>query len=262
MEEKQARPSSKKGAKKPKKGKENGILKFLQDSRTRTVLGLFFIIVSAFLTLSFISYMIDGFTDQSQLRDMWKNIFDPEATVNNWMGKIGAAVAHRFIYNWFGISAFLFPFLFLLVGFKILFRKGLLPLRKSITHSLFFLYLLPLTMGYFFSENSLLSGALGFHLDRWTTSLIGSAGTAMLLLFMNVIYLAVVFNLSVDSIKALFSKKETSEGEKILDEEGFQAVADVTIKTDDLDLSTRLEPDSPIETAPGSTVELETIPVE
>jgi len=262
MAENTEAPSSKKGTKKPKKSKGNGALNFLRDSRTRTVLGLFFIIVSVFLTLSFISYLIDGFTDQSQLQNFWQKLLDPDEKVNNWMGKVGAAVAHRFIYNWFGVSAFLFPFLFLLVGFKILFRQGLLPLGKSITHSLFFLYLLPLAMGYFFSGNSMLSGALGFHLDRWTTSLFGSAGTAMLLLFMTVIYLAVVFNLSVDSIKALFSKKQTSEDGKTLEEDGFEAVADVTIKTDDLDLSTRLEPDSPIETTPGSTVELETIPME
>lgn len=259
MAEKKEKSSSKKGAKKSKKAKGNGVLNLLRDSRTRTILGLFFVIVSVFLTLSFISYMIYGEADQTELTwPFWQFITDPEITVSNWMGKIGAAIAHRFIYNWFGISAFLFPFLFLLLGFNILFRQSLLPFGKSIKHSLFFLYLLPLAMGYFFSGNSLLSGALGFHLNRWTTSLIGSAGTAMLLLFMSVVYLAVVFNLSVDGIKALFSKKETAEDEKTVDDEGFEAVADVTIKTDDLDLTTRLDAEPSMEAPPEtSAIELD-----
>ena len=123
MAEKQEKSGTKSSSSKSKGGKKNGLLDFLGDSRTRTVIGLFFVLLSAFLTLSFISYMIVGFADQSQLQDLWGKIFDPEETVDNWMGKIGAAIGHKFIYDWFGLAAFLFPFLFLLVGFKILFRK-------------------------------------------------------------------------------------------------------------------------------------------
>ncbi|HAP69076.1 MAG TPA: cell division protein FtsK, partial [Flavobacteriales bacterium] len=163
MASKKEKSESKKGDAKPKKGSKNGLLEFLADSRTRTILGLFFILLSAFLTLSFISYLIVGFVDQSQLQGhSWtKLLFDPDVLMDNWMGKLGAALGHIFIYNWFGIAAFLFPFLLLLVGFQILFRKRLLPINKSLKHSLFFLYVLPLSMGFLFAENSLLSGALG-----------------------------------------------------------------------------------------------------
>lgn len=250
MASKKEKSESKKGDAKPKKGSKNGLLEFLADSRTRTILGLFFILLSAFLTLSFISYLIVGFVDQSQLQGhSWtKLLFDPDVLMDNWMGKLGAALGHIFIYNWFGIAAFLFPFLLLLVGFQILFRKRLLPINKSLKHSLFFLYVLPLSMGFLFAENSLLSGALGFQLNRWTSSLIGSVGTALLLLFVSVVYLAVVFNFSVDGIKALFAKKEASEEESTELEEGnFEAVADVTVKTNDLDLTgTTVEEKKPI----------------
>jgi len=138
MAEKQEKSSSKKADAKSKKGSKNGLLEFLADSRTRTILGLFFILLSAFLTLSFASYLIDGFTDQSQLQDMWEKVMNPEEKVNNWMGKLGAAIGHKFIYSWFGVAAFLFPFLLLLVGFQILFRKRLLPISKSLKHSSFF----------------------------------------------------------------------------------------------------------------------------
>lgn len=265
MAEKQEKLSSKKASTKTKNGSKSGLLEFLADSRTRTILGLFFVLLSAFLTLSFISYLVDGFSDQSQLQNLWEKVLNPEEAVNNWMGKVGAAIAHKFIYTWFGIAAFLFPFLLLLIGFQILFRKRLLPIGKSIKHSLFFLYVLPLSMGFLFAENSILSGSLGYQLNRWTSSLIGSVGTALLLLFVSVVYLAVVFNFSVDAIKALFAKKETAENEEFNQEqEGFEAVADITVRTNDLDLTgTKVGEKKPVvEKQPEKELVLETTPFE
>ena len=235
MADKQEKSSSKTRSSGTQKGKKNSLLEFLRDSRTRTILGLFLIIVSAFLTLAFISYMVNGYSDQSQLQEIGDKLPNTDERVNNWMGWIGAWVAQLFIYDWFGIAAFFFPFLILLYGFKVLFRKTLMPLARAIKHSLYFLYFLPLTMGFLFAENTILSGNLGFQLNLWTTSLIGNIGTALLVLFMSVIYLAVVFNFTVDGIKSLFAareKPELAEGD-----EDFEPVADVTVKTNELSLS-------------------------
>ncbi len=240
MADKQGKTSTKEIKSKSQKGSKNGLLEILGDSRTRTIAGLFLVIISAFLTLSFISYLVDGPSDQSQVQELAETIANPDQKVNNWMGKFGAAIAEKFIYSWFGIAAFLMPFLLLITGFKVLFRKSFLPLGKSFKHSLFFLYLLPLTMGFLFSENFSLSGGLGYQLNRWTTSLVGSTGTALLLLFLSAVYLSVVFNLSVDGIKELFAKK-TVNPEPIEDEDGFTPVADVTVKTNDISLNEKAE---------------------
>lgn len=238
MAEKQGKSSSKKSASKKTKGQKNSLIEFLADSRTRTITGVFLLIVSAFLTLSFISHLVDaGVNDQSQLQEFGDTLIDPEETVDNWMGKLGAIIAEKFVHSWFGISSFLLPFLLLLIGFKVMFRKALLPIGRSIKHSIFFLYFVPLAMGFFFAESANLSGSLGFQLNRWTASLIGSAGTAMLLLFLAVAYVAVVFNLSIDGLKSFLAKKENADGEPEVDEDGFTAVADVTVKTNELNLS-------------------------
>lgn len=251
MAEKQERSSTKKNLSKSKKGNKNGLLEILGDSRTRTITGLFFVIVSAFLTLSFISFLIDGPSDQSQVQELADTITNPDERVNNWMGKFGAAVAEKFIYAWFGIAAFLFPFLLLMIGFKILFRKSIVPMAKAIKHSLFFLYLIPLAMGFFFTENFALSGGLGFQLNRWTVSLLGETGTALVVLFLTVIYLSVVFNFSVDGLKELFSR-DAKKTEPEMDEDGFTPVADVTVKTNELDLKDTpiVEANSPAEEPP------------
>lgn len=263
MAEKQAKSSTKKAPSKSKKGKKNGLLEILGDSRTRTIAGLFFVIVSAFLTLAFISFLIDGPSDQSQVQELSETITNPDERVNNWMGKFGAAIAEKFIYNWFGVAAFLFPFLLLLTGFKILFRKSIIPIGRALKHSLFFLYLLPLAMGFFLTENFSLSGGLGFQLNRWTASLVGSTGTALVILFLSVIYLSVVFNLSVDGIKELFAAK-SKETEPEVDEDGFTPVADITVKTNELDLQDKPE-EKPVpppvvepEPTPEPEIELET----
>jgi len=261
MAEKQEKSSSKKDTDGAAKGLKNSPLSFFSDSRTRTVSGLFIVIVALFLTLSFVSYLIDGFSDQSQIQEFSETLSNPDQEVNNLMGKFGAAIAEKFIYSWFGIAAFLFPFLLLLIGLKILFRKSIVPIGKSIKHSIFFLYVMPLAMGFLFTENFVLSGALGYQLNRWASSLIGSTGTALLLLFLAVVYSAIVFNLSVDSLKALIAKKPLDpEAEK---EENFAPVADVTVKTNDLDLKDAVVNAKPIvEKKPEVVLELETTPSE
>ncbi len=265
MAEKKGNSSSKKGDSKSKKSGKNSLFEFLADSRTRTVLGIFFLIVSAFLTLSFVSHLIDaGMNDQSQLQELSETLIDPEEKVDNWMGKLGAIVAEKFVHSWFGLSAFLFPFLLFLIGFKIMFRKALMPIGRSMKHSLFFLYFIPLAMGYLFTENANMSGSLGFQLNRWTISLIGSAGTAMLLLLLAVAYMTVVFNFSVDGIKSLLAKKEDEPSEEM--DENFEPIADVKVQTNELNLTEteveeepRQEPEPKPELEAEKELELETV---
>jgi S-DNA-T family DNA segregation ATPase FtsK/SpoIIIE len=82
-----------------------------------------------------------------------------------------------------------------------------------------------------------------------------------------VVYLAVVFNFSVDAIKALFAQKEVPEDESPeIEDSSFEAVADITIKTNDLDLTaTTVEEKKPIikeEPEVEKELELETTPFE
>lgn len=256
MAEKQGKSSSKQDSTKAKKGAKSSLLDFFGDSRTRTIGGIFLVIISVFLTVSFISYLIDGHADQSKVQEMAETIGDPEETVNNVMGKVGAVVAEKFIYDWFGIASFLFPFFFLIVGLKVLLRKSIVSIPRTIKHSLFFLYVLPLAMGFLFAENFVLSGGLGYQLNRWTNSLIGGAGTGLLLLFLVVIYAAVVFNLSADAIKELFARKP-KDAEADASEE-FEPIADVTVKTNELDLTEKPEVIPPvIIEEPKAEIELE-----
>jgi len=241
MDEKKAKGKSAKVAE--GKGKANGA----PDPRKRTVLGLFLVLLSVFFTLSFISYLIYGFNDQSILVDMqWA---DPEDRVKNWMGKLGAWAAHIMLYHGVGIAAFALPVILMLTGLRILLRKWVLPIGKSLLHCLFLLYFLPLTLG-FVSANAMLGGALGFQFDRWATSLMGSVGTGMMIFFAMLAYLIIVFKLSIDSLRPLaqllFAKKDkavlagaVAAGNANSEEwdDPFLPTPDITVRTNDLDLT-------------------------
>jgi DNA segregation ATPase FtsK/SpoIIIE, S-DNA-T family len=238
------------------------------DSRKRTVIGLFVILLSVFLTLSFTSYVLLGYADQSQVNalfsangfgEFWDLLTDTETQVSNWMGWLGALTAHAMMYHGLGLAAFTLPFILMLVGLRVLLRRWVLPIGKSLLHCLFFLYFLPLAIGSATDGGAaMFSGALGYHFDRWTSALLGPVGTGMLVLFALLAYLTIVFRLSIDSLKPLarmfFSKEQKAaapmavaaadkESEILEDEEDFEddspflPAPDITVRTNDLDLT-------------------------
>ena len=114
---------SKKRSKTKKRKKGAGLLK---DKRFKIISGLIFISCALILLLAFISYLFTWKVDQSVLWD--ENIHSVQKTVQNWSGKIGAKYSDFFIRRTFGLSAFLIPFVLIIIGFRF-FKVRLLPLR-------------------------------------------------------------------------------------------------------------------------------------
>ena len=138
--------SKKTTASKSKKSKKASNLKkpfenvfsFFRKEKTKQAIGLLFILFSAYLLIAFTSFLFTWKVDQSQVElPFWEYFFNPEITVENWLGKIGASLSHLFIYSWFGIASFLFVGLFFLIGFRVLFKVSLLPLVKTFKISIF-----------------------------------------------------------------------------------------------------------------------------
>src|ERR1700712_2327233 len=111
------------------------------DPRYVKIGGLFLILLSLFLLISFVSFILSGSTDQSVIRHLsWSKLMNPGANqVENWMGLRGAWAANFFIFEGFGIASFAFVFIFFLLGVKLLFNESLLHLVKAMGNALFFL---------------------------------------------------------------------------------------------------------------------------
>lgn len=244
--------SKKKSSSGPSAGES--LVAILKDSRSRTVGGLLLVVVSLFLFVAFISYLVVGHVDESQVKLPLLDSIDTSndtSDVQNTMGGLGAIVGRVFIYKGFGIAAFLFPIILFLTGFRVLFRFSILSIRKTIRHSIFLLYWLPLSTALLFNNGSDASGSVGSFLNRLLGDLIGTAGTSLLVVASALIYLAVSFNLTIDRITSLFKKSDVGTDKETdwTTPEEMELEKDVTITTNELDLAAAREAESATETS-------------
>ena len=195
---------------------ENKFVRFLRDERTHKIFGLLLILFSLFILIAFVSFVFTWKQDQSVISGSWWELFtNSEIKVDNWLGKMGAILSHIFIHKWFGVSSFFFVLLFFIVGFRILFKSNLLPLRKTLYYTAFGLFFLSFALGYIFStENTrFLGGTVGYLSKNWMTSAIGNVGTGFLVFFGLISFIVVAFNPSLEwvllipaKIKSAFQK--------------------------------------------------------
>jgi DNA segregation ATPase FtsK/SpoIIIE, S-DNA-T family len=179
------------------------------------IAGLLLMLFSVYMFIAFTSFLFTWKYDYAQASgSVWNLIFDRGIEVENWLGKLGALVSHLFIYNWFGISSYLFVLIFFVVGVKLFASVTLLPIRSMLKQSFFWLVWGSLALGFiFYAEHLLfLGGAFGYTLNLWMASILGKIGTGFLLTAILISYLIIAINMSFEG---LFSKKDDDENEEL-----------------------------------------------
>ncbi len=184
---------------------------FLEDERVKKIAGLFFLVIAIFLVVSFISYIFNGRVDQDKIGRYTQEI-------QNFGGSLGHSFAHQFIYNWFGISSFLFPVIFFLFGIKLTFEKQIFSLSKSLTNALFTIVWISICLS-FFTEPSILGGVFGFQMNIWLSTWLGKIGTGLLLFFSLSAFIVAKFNPTLFQKKASADKLEEEIEEQKINEE-------------------------------------------
>ncbi len=193
---------------------------FIKDERTHKVAGLLLIMFSFFLFVSFLSNLFYWKTDQAiaGADSMWQLLKRSDINVDNWLGKFGAIAGLRFQNDWFGICAFLVPFILLLYGVRILWEVTLLPFGKTLRYSLFTMIWLSTFLGYIFHNSSsllILAGGYGYRISQTLNSFVGFIGTGTLLVFSFTGFLVIAFNIP------LKRKNEIQEGVAIEEKENL-----------------------------------------
>ena len=124
------KPRRKKSA--PRSSSKKTSVPFYRQARFRKVLGLFFMLVTAFLFVSFVSYCFTWKTDNDLIwgKD-FSVVFDSQTKVSNSLGRLGAITAYSFFHRWIGVSSFVLPLLFLLTGLRLFYGLRKFGLRKS-----------------------------------------------------------------------------------------------------------------------------------
>ncbi|WEK70727.1 MAG: DNA translocase FtsK [Candidatus Chryseobacterium colombiense] len=168
-------------------------------SKPRIFFGLIFILFSIILTFSFISYLMNWKSDQSQAGTM----LDKTIKSSNLFGKVGDWLGNIFIFESIGIASFIIAFLVLVFGTLIL-KKNYFKPWKTIGHSLFFICWLPIFFGAAFTKHQggVLSGVYGYQIMDSLNALIGDVGMWLVLVASIALYFILEFNLRPSAVKA------------------------------------------------------------
>lgn len=188
------------------------IVGFFKDERVHKTAGLILILISLYLFIAFTSYLFSWKNDQGYVKDagFWSFVFSGEdVDIRNWLGKFGAITSHKIIYGWFGIASFLIPFNLMLWGIRILFKKSLLPIGKTLGISVIALVWVSIAFGYFFKPPfDFMGGVFGYQTSEWIQLAIGSVGMVFFILFSALIAVVILFNPKIPSFGRLFPKKD------------------------------------------------------
>jgi S-DNA-T family DNA segregation ATPase FtsK/SpoIIIE len=205
-----------------------GIKSFFADERFHKTSGIFLVLISIYLFVSFTSYIFTWKYDLSIIDGKPISfVFNgEESEIQNWLGKFGAYIAHRFLKIWYGIASYLFVLIFFVLGFKSLFKYELLPMTKTLKVSFISLIWLCTFLGFVFEKSDLdfMGGLYGRVINNWLIGVFGQIGTGFFIFFFGISSVVLLFNPSLSWVVEFFNKFSKKIKENISDKDGFTIV--------------------------------------
>ena len=206
---------------------------FFKDPRFILATGFFLISAALYSFVAFFSYLFTGKADQSVIEALGNSsLVESGKEAENWLGLYGAITSHFFIFRWMGISAFLLPPLLFLIGFRLVFKRELVPIFPFFIFAVFAGIWISLLLGYItngisgVTEISFLSGGVGFELARFADGLFGW-GTFLILILSLLIFIIYFFNVTVINAFQINNPKPIGNDalkEKVKESEGEIAI--------------------------------------
>ncbi|NER13950.1 DNA translocase FtsK [Leptobacterium flavescens] len=177
---------------------------FSVPKQYQIIFGTLLMLFSIGLLVAFVSYFFTWQQDQSLLSDFANR----NSEAKNLMRKFGASVSHLFIYKGFGISSFVFPFLFFFTGLYFF-----LSIKKNSLINRWFWSILIITwtstlFGFLGERAPLLGGIIGYELNDFLQIYIGKIGVILLLTFVLISYLVIRLKLNPEKISEYFIRKQ------------------------------------------------------
>ncbi len=170
------------------------------SSQQKLIFGSLLIILGVLLFIAFLSFFFTGKADQDTLSELGSR----EVEAQNWLNKLGAWVSDLFIHRGFGISSFIFSGLVFLSGIYITLDINKARLRRHWIWGTLMVIWLSVFFGFFSHKFDTLGGTIGFEMNSFFQDYIGKIGTALLLVFVLITYLAIRFKVTGESFVNLF----------------------------------------------------------
>ena len=196
---------------KPEKEAQVTVKQLVKDERTHKIAGTFALLISLFLFIAFASYLFTWREDQDKVfRGAAILLPGEEVKTTNLLGNLGAYISHLFFYRGFGAASFMFCSLFFVVGVNALLASKIFSLWRNVRYVIIGLVFFSVTLSFIFRGSTFAwGGAVGDMCSEWLVRMIGSVGTAALLLVGGLAYIIWRFN-PVFKAPAL-SKPKTDE---------------------------------------------------
>ena len=187
-----------------------GLQKLLDNEKFDFILGLFSFIAALYITIAFVSFLKTGQADQSILENLrpreWMN--DGRIFVN-YCGSFGAIISYFFITLNFGLPAFLIPFFFGIVGFKLMriynfsIMKWFLCLALVMVWSsvTFAKFLAPIMSGQVYNPG----GNHGLYCVQHLENVIGPPGLTILLVLTAIVFLTILSSQTIIWIRKMMN---------------------------------------------------------
>lgn len=202
--------AKKKSARKPTFSEVIGLNNIFQNDIFNFIFGIITLLISVFLVIAFISFIISGQSDQSIILDLKQGEWSNSGKIfHNSCGSLGAFAAYFFISRCFGFAAFAIPLFFALVGLKMVKAYSVSLLKWFMCLSVIMLwssvalskFLAPVAGDLIFSPG----GDHGLFCCQWLENVIGVPGLMAVLLLVAIIFLTYISSETITVIRKLLN---------------------------------------------------------
>lgn len=221
------------------------------SKQQKILLGSFLFFLGLALIFSFVSYFFSWQADQSMVGELGER----ELQAKNWLNKFGNNVAHFFVYNGFGIGAFIIAFLVTLTGIYYFFDYAKKQLLRFWFWGLLVMVWLSVFFGFFDKTRNLFSGVMGYEINDFLQDYLGLIGTILIMAFLAIVYLVVRLKMTPEKvgdalkrtkedIAADFVSESDSESEQVEQTDYEKTVIDEVVESPEesvVNLSSQLE---------------------
>ncbi len=189
----------KKATRKKKKGQL--LLPFKsKDERIPKIFGAFLLLMAFYLLIAFTAYLFTWKTDMSVVqRYGWSLLVEPDISVHNYLGKLGAIISNNFIFWTFGLPAFALIFILTILGLSLFKGQPVSKHYPAIRNTAILMVVLAVFLEFIFPNASFpVGGAIGEGIAQWLHGVLGALGLAALFIFSAIVMLIWVMNPTIN----------------------------------------------------------------
>lgn len=169
----------------------------IRDERTWKIVGSVSLAAALFLLIAFTSYFFTWKEDQNEVFHAGFSIlFNSNVHVHNLLGRLGALTSHFFIYKCFGIASLLICTFFFVAGVNLLFSRKVFSIRRNLKYVTIGLLVLSVSLHFILAGVGSFpyGGGVGKMVSDWLVGILGTIGTAALLIVLWLGYFIWQFN--------------------------------------------------------------------